>query len=78
MLPIQVHFVGPIRRPSPEREIRVMPEQAHTVKALLIHLGYRLDEMPAMVVLVNGVTSQMDQSLQGGERVEILVAIGGG
>lgn len=78
MAALTVRFVGPVRRPGPERTLEVEVADLHTVGDLLAHLGYAPREWPALHVLVDGSRKQPDASLDGARTVEILVAIGGG
>ena len=80
MNPIKVSFVGPVRRPGPEREMTVDATAAglETVADLLEHLGYEQREMSSLHVLADGARKGPDQPLGDTESVEILIAIGGG
>jgi hypothetical protein len=75
---LTVRFVGPIRRPGPEREIVVQNPDLVTVADLLHHLGYDGQEQSRLHVLQGGRRLVLDAPLQGVEAVEILVAVGGG
>lgn len=78
MSTLTVHFVGPVRRPGPERVAQVEREGLRTVGDLLDHLGYDPQEQRALHVLVHGVRRPVEAALAGATSVKILVAIGGG
>jgi sulfur carrier protein ThiS len=78
MKPLTVRFVGPVRRPGPERALEVDPSATPTVGALLESLGYSPDEHRSLQVLTDGRRARGDTPLTGVESVEILIAIGGG
>jgi hypothetical protein len=78
MQEISVRFVGPVRRPGPEREIRVPARGLETVSDLLRHLGYSDREQSRLHVLSSGRRLAIDAPLAGVASLEILVAIGGG
>ena len=75
---LSVRFVGPVRRPGPDREIEVDPRDLGTVGDLLEHLGYDSDERAALHVLVDGARRPLDAPIADAGSIEILVAIGGG
>jgi sulfur carrier protein ThiS len=75
---LTVHFVGPVRRPGPERAAEVDREGLRTVGDLLDRLGYSQAEREALHVLVDGTRRPVDAVLADAASVEILVAIGGG
>lgn len=78
MSSITVHFVGPVRRPAPEREMTVDITGLQTVADLLQRLGYKPKEQASLNVRAGGVRKASDDSLDGIESLEILIAIGGG
>ena len=75
---LAVHFVGPVRRPGPERTLELPRGSLETVGDLLEQLGYTPGERQGLHVLVDGTRRSPDESLDGATRVEILVASGGG
>lgn len=78
--PLQVSFVGPVRRPGPQRQMTVDVKALglETVAELMRHLGYKDRELKSLHVLADGARRELDQPLEGVESVEILIAIGGG
>lgn len=80
MSQLMVNFVGPVRRPSPERQMTVDVDDLglETVADLMRHLGYKERELGSLHVLANGARRELNQPLAGVESVEILIAIGGG
>lgn len=75
---LAIHFVGPVRRPGPERTLQLDREGLETVADLLERLGYSPGERQGLHVLVDGKRRSPEQSLDGATSVEVLVAIGGG
>jgi hypothetical protein len=78
MKSLEINFVGPVRRPGPERTLFVDPSQLETVTELLSHLGYDEREMAMLHLLSDGERLRPESSLEGVTKVEILIAIGGG
>lgn len=78
MSTVTVHFVGPVRRPGPERTLAVDASELSTVGALLSELGYSDDEQRSLQPRVDGKRARVSTPLQGVQTVEILIAIGGG
>lgn len=78
MKSLEIHFIGPVRRPGPERQLEVDPSELGTVSDLLRSLGYEEREMAVLAVISDGERLHHAASLDGVTRVEILVAIGGG
>jgi hypothetical protein len=75
---ITVEFVGPVRRPGPERMRSLKVEAALAVDALLERLGYGPEERACLTVLVDGVRQGPKFLVPDGARVEILLPVGGG
>jgi hypothetical protein len=75
---LTVEFVGPVRRPGPERKLTLELAAAPTVDALLERLGYGRDEGARLTVLVDGVRQGPGALVPDGARVEILLPVGGG
>jgi hypothetical protein len=73
-----VRFVGPVRRPGPERVITVDVAGLVTIEDLLRHLRYLPHEWTSLGVLVDGVRRGPADALNDARTVEILVALGGG
>ncbi len=78
MAHITVEFVGPVRRPGPERTLALDFEAAPAVRALLERLGYGPDEGTRLTVLVDGVRQGPAALVPDGAKVEILLPVGGG
>ena len=78
MLDLLVRFVGPVRRPGPERTLEVDRSAHATVGDLLGALGYTPEEQRHLTVLADGVRRSAEAPLHDVQRIEILVAIGGG
>jgi hypothetical protein len=75
---VTVEFVGPVRRPGPERRLSLDLEAAPAVAELLARLGYAPDEGARLTVLVDGVRQGPAALVPDGARVEILLPVGGG
>jgi sulfur carrier protein ThiS len=75
---ITVEFVGPVRRPGPERTLTLEVDAALAVNALLARLGYGPAEGARLTVLVDGVRQGPTAMVPDGARVEILLPVGGG
>lgn len=78
MQSLTVHFVGPVRRPGPERTLSVDRTGLDTIGDLLAKLGYSPEEQRSLQVLLDGSRADLDAQLQEAKTVEILIAIGGG
>ena len=77
-MPLTVQFVGPVKRPSPARELDVNPADFKTVSELLSHLGYNSNDQKALQVILDENRADLDSPLQGAKNMQILIAIGGG
>jgi sulfur carrier protein ThiS len=75
---LTVEFVGPVRRPGPERRLALDLDAPPAVAALLERLGYAPDEGARLTVLVDGVRQGPAAVVPDGARVEILLPVGGG
>ena len=78
MTRVTVEFVGPVRRPCPERKLSLELQAAPKVGALLERLGYSREETARLTVLVDGKQQGLDAPVPDGARVEILLPVGGG
>jgi sulfur carrier protein ThiS len=78
MSTVSVHFVGPVRRPCPERTLEVDASELSTVGELLAELGYSDEEQRSLQPRVDGKRARASMPLTGVQTVEILIAIGGG
>ncbi len=78
MAHITVEFVGPVRRPGPERRLTLELEAPPAVDALLARLGYGREEGARLTVLVDGVRQGPTALVPDGATVEILLPVGGG
>jgi sulfur carrier protein ThiS len=76
---LTIRFVGPVRRPGPERTIELEVTEDDTVGELLARLGYDAEEQASLQVLVDGARAKtLDTSIAEARAVEIMIAIGGG
>lgn len=73
---LTVRFVGPVRRPGPERELQLAPPA--TTGDLLTGLHYTPAEQRTLQVLADGRRARLEDGLAGVQLVEILIPIGGG
>ncbi|MBM4397490.1 MAG: hypothetical protein FJ087_17615 [Deltaproteobacteria bacterium] len=75
---VTVRFVGPVRRPGPERSMVVDRAGVRTVADLLARLGYSPREAERLTVLLDGVRAEPEAQLGGARTADILILIGGG
>jgi sulfur carrier protein ThiS len=76
---ITVDFIGPVRRPGPERRLTLeVGDGGLAVAALLTRLGYLPDEGARLTVLVAGRRAGADERVPDGVHIEILLPVGGG
>jgi hypothetical protein len=75
---ITVEFVGPVRRPGPERRLELADVGSPQVDVLLARLGYSSLEAGRLTVLVDGRREALSATVPDGARVEILLPVGGG
>jgi sulfur carrier protein ThiS len=75
---VTVEFVGPVRRPCPERKLALELDVLPTVGGLLERLGYSPEEAARLTVLVDGKRQEPAAPVPEGARVEILLPVGGG
>ena len=73
-----VRFIGPVRRPGPERTIEVAREGLATVADLLGRLGYTAVESSRLTVLLDGVRADAGAPLGLARTADILILVGGG
>ncbi len=59
MKTLTVRFVGPVRRPGPERTLEVDPRPLASVADLLQHLGYEEQEQSSITVLLDGARANL-------------------
>lgn len=78
MSSLTVQFVGPVRRPGPQRVVEVERGGLSCVRDLLERLGYSPEERRGLHVIADGTRRSPEDPLDGVTSVEILVAIGGG
>ena len=75
---LTVEFVGPMRRPWPERRRAVTVPEGTSLLTLATTLGYAPDEARHLVFAVNGVKVRGDTAPKTGDRVSVLLMVGGG
>jgi molybdopterin converting factor small subunit len=75
---VTVEFVGPVRRPCPERSLALELEAPAQVGARRERLGYSREEAARLTVLVDGGKQGLAATVPDGARVEILLPVGGG
>lgn len=78
MSSLNVRFVGPVRRPGPQRVMEVDRAGLVSVGDLLERLGYSAEERRGLHVIAEGSRRSHEDPLDDVTSVEILVAIGGG
>ena len=75
---VQVEFVGPVRRPWPQRRGDAPIEVGATVASLLAQLGFAPAEARFLSVLVNGARVAATTPLAAGDHVVVALMVGGG
>jgi sulfur carrier protein ThiS len=75
---VQVELVGPMRRPWPESSRDLDLAVGTTVGDLLASLGYPPPQAAHLVVRVNGVKVRPGTVLGDGDRVTVILVVGGG
>jgi len=78
IVPVTVHFVGPVRRPCREHSLALELASPLSVEEFLARLGYSAQEAARLTVLVNGTRAPLEAPIPEGARVEILLPVGGG
>ena len=78
MAELEVQLVGPIRRPQGKRRLGLTVREGCTVEEVLREVGFRDREIHAILVAVNGARVRNDHSLSDGDRVELMMRLGGG
>ncbi len=75
---IAVEFIGPMRRPWPERSGPVELGDGALLADLLHALGYSDEEARHLTCSVNGVAARPRVALQEGDKVSVTLLLGGG
>jgi len=75
---IDVEFIGPMRRPWPERSRSVEVAEGALLADLLRSFGYRDDEAKHLSCSVNGAVARPRTALHDGDRLSITLLLGGG
>lgn len=75
---VTVRFVGPVRRPGPERTMVVDRTGLRTVTDLLSLLGYSTVEAGRLTVLLDGVRAEPETEIGAASTADILILVGGG
>jgi len=78
MSALTVRFVGPVRRPGPERSRIVDTSSLVTVADVLRQMGYSDADMASLTVLLDGVHSEADALIAQTAVMDILLLVGGG
>jgi molybdopterin converting factor small subunit len=77
-LAVHIELFGALRSPSGERRFSLALSKDANVRQLLSELSYDEREQKYLVVLVNDQNAEMNTCLADGDRVRILLPIGGG
>jgi sulfur carrier protein ThiS len=78
MARVDVELVESMRRPWRERRREIEVEDQTTIDGLLAQLGYSADEARHFTVLVGGARANRSRRLAHGDRVVVLLIVGGG
>jgi hypothetical protein len=75
---IDVEFIGPMKRPWPERARSVEVADGALLADVLRSFGYRDDEATHLSCSVNGVAARAKTELHAGDRLSVTLLLGGG
>lgn len=75
---IDVVFVGPLRRPWPERARTLEVADGVLLSELLRSWGYSDEEASRLSCAVNGEAARLQTPLEEGDRVSVMLLLGGG
>jgi hypothetical protein len=75
---IDVEFIGPMKRPWPDRARSVEVADGAQLAEVLRSFGYRDDEARHLSCSVNGVAARPKTPLHDGDRLAITLLLGGG
>lgn len=75
---IEIEFLGPMRRPWPERARPLDVEERSSVSDVLRQVGYTEEETTHLTFSVNGVPARLAQSLTDGDQLSVMLLLGGG
>jgi sulfur carrier protein ThiS len=75
---VQVEFAGPVRRPTPDREAAVDLPDGATASDLLAALGYSDRDLRMLTVIRGEDVLPGKTPLGDGDRVTVLLRVGGG
>jgi sulfur carrier protein ThiS len=78
MARVHVELVGPMRRPWREHRREIEVGDQTTIDGLLAQLGYSADEARHLTVLIGGARANRSRRLADGDRVVVLLIVGGG
>jgi hypothetical protein len=75
---VSVEFVGPMRRPWPQRRRDVEAADGASITTVLGTLGYVADEARHFSFLVNGTKANPETALRAQDQLSVLLMVGGG
>ena len=75
---VEVQFLGPIRRPWPERSRTVEIEGGTSVHDFLLEVGFAEKELKRIVIIYNGKRSKTSAVLNDGDSLAVGLPVGGG
>jgi molybdopterin converting factor small subunit len=75
---VKASFFGPIRRPWPEQSREVEVEDGTDVQALLESLGYQVEDLRRVAVVIRGKKVRLSHKLEDGDEVRFVLLAGGG
>lgn len=75
---VEIRFSGPIRRPWPEPGRALELAEGTTVGEALRALGFARHELRFLHTAVAGETVRADRELRDGDRLEVMLRVGGG
>jgi len=77
-LKIEVHFFGPIRRPSDKQKICIEINNSASVSDLLYTLGFKDKETQRVAVVIEGKRKKLTDKLNPNDLVRLVLLAGGG
>lgn len=78
MIVLEVHFLGPVRRPALPLSGRMEVEAGLTVEAFLGRLGYSREERTLLWVTLNGSSLTLASRIDQGGVLQVGLVVGGG
>jgi sulfur carrier protein ThiS len=75
---VTIRFTGPVRRPWPETERKLIVDDGTTVRDLLLDLGFAEGELGHLNTAGNGKVVPLTTVLDEGATLDVALRVGGG